>query len=42
MEWHTDIDNCAYTIIEDAGHCANMYNPLEFNILVDEFIQRLN
>lgn len=40
MEWHTDIDNSTYAIIEDAGHCANMDNPLEFNILVDKFIQR--
>ena len=39
-EWHTNLDNSEYFMIKDAGHCANMDNPSEFNRLVKEFISR--
>lgn len=38
-EWHFEIDNSKYLIIEDAGHCANIDKPLEFNKIVKEFIE---
>jgi len=38
-EWHSYIDNSEYFMIENAGHCANIDNPLEFNDLVEKFIQ---
>ena len=37
-EWHFDNENSQYFIIEDAGHCANIDKPDEFNRIVDEFI----
>ncbi len=37
-EWHGNLENSEYFMIKDAGHCANMDNPLEFNWLVKEFI----
>lgn len=37
-EWHTNLDNSEYFMIKDAGHCANIDRPLEFNRLVKEFI----
>ena len=40
-DWHTNSDNSVYFMIKDAGHCANMDNPLEFNNLVKEFIDRI-
>lgn len=39
-EWHTDLENSEYFIIENAGHCANIDNPLVFNKVVKEFIDR--
>ena len=39
-EWHSDLDNSEYFMIKDAGHCANMDDPLEFNRVVNEFISR--
>jgi pimeloyl-ACP methyl ester carboxylesterase len=39
-EWHSDLDNSEYYMIKNAGHCANMDNPAEFNRVVDEFISR--
>jgi pimeloyl-ACP methyl ester carboxylesterase len=41
-EWHTNSDNSEYFMIKDAGHCANIDNPFEFNKLVKEFIDRFN
>lgn len=41
-EWHENQDNSEYFMINDAGHCANMDDPLEFNRLVKEFINRNN
>lgn len=41
-EWHTDLENSEYFIIENAGHCANIDNPLVFNKVVKEFIDRNN
>ncbi len=41
-EWHTNSDNSEYAMIKDAGHCANIDKPLEFNRLVKEFIDRNN
>jgi pimeloyl-ACP methyl ester carboxylesterase len=39
-EWHTNSDNSEFYMIKDAGHCANMDDPSEFNRLVQEFISR--
>lgn len=41
-EWHTDLENSEYFIIENAGHCANIDKPLVFNKVVKEFIDRNN
>lgn len=41
-EWHSEIDNSEYFMIENAGHCANMDKPTEFNELVEKFIQMTN
>lgn len=41
-EWHANLDNSEYFMIKEAGHCANMDNPLEFYRLVREFINRHN
>ena len=38
-EWHSGIDNSKYLVIENAGHCANIDKPLEFNKIVMEFIE---
>ena len=38
-EWHSEIENSKYYLIEDAGHCANLDKPLEFNRIVKEFIE---
>jgi pimeloyl-ACP methyl ester carboxylesterase len=41
-EWHSELDNSQYFMIENAGHCANMDKPAEFNELVEKFIQMAN
>jgi 3-oxoadipate enol-lactonase len=41
-EWHSEIDNSEYFMIENAGHCANIDKPLEFNELVERFIIKAN
>jgi 3-oxoadipate enol-lactonase len=41
-EWHSEIENSEYFMIANAGHCANMDMPSEFNDLVDRFIQKAN
>ena len=38
-EWHSEIENSKYYLIEGAGHCANLDKPLEFNQIVNEFIE---
>lgn len=38
-EWHSEIENSKYFLIENAGHCANLDKPLEFNRIVKEFIE---
>jgi 3-oxoadipate enol-lactonase len=37
-EWHSELDNSKYFMIENAGHCANIDKPLEFNKILIEFI----
>lgn len=39
-EWHSKIDNSELSTLKDAGHCANIDKPLEFNKLVETFIQK--
>jgi len=39
-EWHSEIDKSEYFIIENAGHCANIDKPLEFNKIVMEFVDK--
>lgn len=41
-EWHSEIDNSEYVMIKNAGHCVNIDKSLEFNRLVDGFIQKKN
>ncbi|MBL4707776.1 MAG: alpha/beta hydrolase [Flavobacteriales bacterium] len=41
-EWNSEIDNSNYLTIKDAGHCANMDMPNEFNKIVEEFIKGSN
>lgn len=41
-EWHNDIESSEYLMIENAGHCANIDKPLEFNKIVMEFIEGEN
>jgi pimeloyl-ACP methyl ester carboxylesterase len=41
-EWHSEIDNSEYFMIENAGHCANIDKPIEFNELVERFIKKTN
>jgi pimeloyl-ACP methyl ester carboxylesterase len=38
-EWHSALDNSKYFMIENAGHCANIDRPVEFNKIVKEFIE---
>jgi len=39
-KWNSEISNSESKIISDAGHCANLDKPLEFNEIVKEFIER--
>lgn len=41
-EWHSSIDNSKFELIKEAGHCANMDKPEEFNQLVNKFISTYN
>ena len=41
-KWHSEIENSKYYLIENAGHCANLDKPLEFNRIVKEFIENNN
>lgn len=38
-EWHSELDNSKYYMIKNAGHCANIDKPVEFNKIVMEFIE---
>jgi 3-oxoadipate enol-lactonase len=39
-EWHSEIYNSEYFMIENAGHCANIDKPLEFNEILEEFFHK--
>jgi 3-oxoadipate enol-lactonase len=39
-EWHNEIKDSKFYIIEKAGHCANMDNPAKFNEILLNFIRR--
>ena len=41
-EWHSALDNSKYFMIENAGHCANIDKPDEFNNIVIDFTDRNN
>lgn len=41
-DWHLNIENSEYYVIKNAGHCANMDEPLVFNQKVKEFIDKNN
>ncbi len=41
-EWYTEIDNSEFTMIEDAGHCANIDKPDLFNRILKTFLVGLN
>lgn len=38
-EWHSTINGSKYLMINNAGHCANIDKPEEFNRIVKEFIE---
>jgi pimeloyl-ACP methyl ester carboxylesterase len=38
QQWHTELNNSTYGLIKNAGHCANMDQPSEFNLMVSDFI----
>lgn len=38
-EWHSKINNSELFVLKNAGHCANIDKPFEFNTLVETFIQ---
>jgi pimeloyl-ACP methyl ester carboxylesterase len=40
--WHSDLENSEYFMIKDAGHCANLDKPEEFNKRVKDFLDRNN
>ncbi len=37
-DWHSEMKNSEYVMIKDAGHCANIDKPLEFNKIVEKFV----
>jgi len=37
-QWHADLENSTSIVIDNAGHCAHMDQPEEFNTLVENFI----
>ena len=41
-KWHDSDPHSRYFLIKNAGHCANMDNPDEFNKIVMEFIKQKN
>lgn len=38
-EWHSKCENSRYHSFNDAGHCAQIDQPAEFNKVLEEFIQ---
>lgn len=38
-KWYENEPNSSYQILKDAGHCANMDKPNEFNDIVSTFVQ---
>ncbi|PID67880.1 MAG: hypothetical protein CR968_04355 [Flavobacteriia bacterium] len=40
--WHSETEGSQYKQIKDAGHCANIDNPSEFNQVVSVFIDANN
>ncbi len=41
-KWHQSEPQSQFVTIKDAGHCANMDNPYEFNALLMEFLSAVN
>lgn len=41
-EWQSNITNSEMFMVKNAGHCANIDKPLEFNKLVETFVQNTN
>ena len=41
-KWHESDTTSLYSIIERAGHCANMDNPEDFNRIVSAFINQIS
>ena len=42
QSWHQDIPTNQFEIIQNAGHCANLDNALEFNKRLKNFLQLKN
>ena len=42
QKWNRDEPGSIFRQINNAGHCANMDNPTEFNSILDEFISIYN
>jgi len=38
--WHNDIKSSKYLMIKNAGHCANIDNPYQFNEVVNNFMKQ--
>ena len=41
-EWHSELDNSNYFMIENGGRYANIDNSLEFNKIVIDFIKGIS
>lgn len=41
-EWHEEEPDAQYSVIADAGHCANMDKPDEFNKILLQFLKKEN
>lgn len=39
-KWNDNESKSKFCIIKDAGHCANMDNPMEFNKIVSDFVTK--
>jgi 3-oxoadipate enol-lactonase len=39
-EWHKEVKDSQFYVIEKAGHCANMDNSAKFNEILLNFIRR--
>ncbi|MCW3789369.1 alpha/beta fold hydrolase [Plebeiibacterium sediminum] len=40
-DWHSQISDSEFVVLKNAGHCANFDSPKEFNVLVNEFIEKV-